>query len=119
MGDNKTKSYTIDAVNRYNSKFDRIMASFPPGTKERIKELTGMSANKYITSVVLADLEKLEKSAGAVLDQEQKQAAAPQDIPPAPKQPVKPRESYAAIRDRILKEHVNKDQAGPASGDQE
>ena len=61
MGENKTKPYTIDAVNRYNAKFDRIMASFPTGTKERIARVTGQSANKYITAVVLADLDRLER----------------------------------------------------------
>lgn len=63
MEEKKTKQYTLNAINKYNSKFDRIMASFPTGTKDRITKLTGQSANKYITSVVLADLDRIESGA--------------------------------------------------------
>ena len=58
---NKTPQYTKDAINRYNSKFDRIAVNLPKGTKERIKELTGMSCNAYISELVLKDLEQREK----------------------------------------------------------
>ena len=55
-----TPEYTKKAINKYNSKFDRIAVNLPIGTKERIKELTGKSCNSYISDLVLADLERLE-----------------------------------------------------------
>lgn len=57
----KTAQYTKDAINRYNSKFDRIAVNLPIGTKERIKELTGKSCNAYICELVLASLDQIEK----------------------------------------------------------
>ena len=57
-----TPEYTKKAINKYNSKFDRIAVNLPIGTKERIKELTGKSCNAYISDLVLADLERLENS---------------------------------------------------------
>lgn len=56
-----TPEYTKKAINKYNSKFDRIAVNLPIGTKERIKELTGKSCNAYISDLVLADLERLER----------------------------------------------------------
>lgn len=56
-----TPEYTKKAINKYNSKFDRIAVNLPIGTKERIKELTGKSCNAYISELVLADLERLER----------------------------------------------------------
>ena len=56
-----TTEYTKKAINKYNSKFDRIAVNLPIGTKERIKELTGKSCNAYISDLVLADLERLER----------------------------------------------------------
>ena len=58
---NKTPQYTKDAIKRYNAKFDRIAVNLPKGTKERIKELTGISCNAYISELVLNNLEQLEK----------------------------------------------------------
>ena len=55
-----TPQYTKDAINRYNSKFDRIAVNLPKGTKERIKELTGKSCNAYISELVLENLDRLE-----------------------------------------------------------
>ena len=55
-----TPEYTKKAINKYNSKFDRIAVNLPIGTKERIKELTGKSCNAYISDLVLAELERLE-----------------------------------------------------------
>lgn len=60
---NKTPQYTKDAINRYNAKFDRIAVNLPKGTKERVKELTGMSCNAYISELVLKDLEQRERQA--------------------------------------------------------
>ena len=58
---NITPEYTKKAIQRYNSKFDRIAVNLPIGTKDRIKELTGLSCNKYISSLVLKDLERIER----------------------------------------------------------
>ena len=55
-----TPEYTKKAINKYNSKFDRIAVNIPIGTKGRIKELTGKSCNAYISELVLAELERLE-----------------------------------------------------------
>ena len=55
-----TPEYTKKAINKYNSKFDRIAVNLPIGTKERIKELTGKSCNAYISELVLNSLERLE-----------------------------------------------------------
>ena len=49
-----TPEYTKKAINKYNSKFDRIAVNLPIGTKERIKELTGKSCNAYISDLVLS-----------------------------------------------------------------
>ena len=56
-----TPEYTKKAINKYNSKFDRIAVNLPIGTKERIKEITGKSCNAYISELVLAELERLER----------------------------------------------------------
>ena len=57
-----TLEYTKKAINKYNSKFDRIAVNLPIGTKERIKEITGKSCNAYISELVLAELDRLERS---------------------------------------------------------
>ena len=57
-----TPEYTKKAINKYNSKFDRIAVNLPIGTKERIKEITGKSCNAYISELVLAELDRLERS---------------------------------------------------------
>ena len=57
-----TPEYTKKAINKYNSKFDRIAVNLPIGTKARIKELTGKSCNAYISELVLAELDRLERS---------------------------------------------------------
>lgn len=56
----KTPEYTKNAINKYNSKFDRIAVNLPIGTKERIKNLTGKSCNAYISELVISELERLE-----------------------------------------------------------
>ena len=56
-----TPEYTKKAIQRYNDKFDRIAVNLPKGTKEKIKELTGLSCNKYISELVLKNLELLEE----------------------------------------------------------
>lgn len=60
----KTADYTLNAVKKYNEKFDRKAVNLPKGTAERIKKLTGKSCNAYIVGLVMADLERLEEEAG-------------------------------------------------------
>ena len=55
-----TPEYTKKAINKYNSKFDRIAVNLPKGTKERIKALTGKSCNAYVSELVVKDLDSLE-----------------------------------------------------------
>ena len=57
---NKTPNYTKNAVNKYNSKFDRIAVNLPKGTKEEIKQLTGKSCNAFISSLVIGELEQIK-----------------------------------------------------------
>ena len=59
----KTAEYTLNAVKKYNEKFDRKAVNLPKGTAERIKQLTGKSCNAYIVDLVLADLDRLEGKA--------------------------------------------------------
>jgi hypothetical protein len=58
----KVPEYNLRAINKYNSKFDRIAVNLPKGSKERIKELTGKSCNAYLAELALADLDRLEKA---------------------------------------------------------
>ena len=70
MADVKSKSkkelqeYLTERYKKQNDKikesYDRISVTLPKGTKERIKAL-GLTVNGYINSLVLADLEKIEK----------------------------------------------------------
>ena len=59
----KTPDYTRRAVENYRNKFDLIQVRLPKGTKERIIN-AGEVANDYITSLVLADLERREPYRG-------------------------------------------------------
>ena len=43
------------------NNYDRVSITLPKGTKERIKA-AGESLNGYITALVLADLERIEKN---------------------------------------------------------
>lgn len=65
-----TPEYTKRAIQNYNNKFDRIAVNLPKGSKERIKELTGKSCNAYISELVLADLERLERPTEPEEDEE-------------------------------------------------
>ena len=56
-----TPEYTKKAIQRYNDKFDRVAVNLPKGTKEKIKELTGLSCNKYISELVLENIRLLEE----------------------------------------------------------
>lgn len=57
---NKTPNYTKNAVNKYNSKFDRIAVNLPKGTKEEIRQLTEKSCNAFISSLVIGELERIK-----------------------------------------------------------
>ena len=57
----RTPEYTKYAINKYNAKFDRVAVNLPKGTKERIKELTGMSCNAFIKETVVKELDKIER----------------------------------------------------------
>lgn len=57
----KIPEYTRKAINKYNDKFDRIAVNLPKGTKDRIKELTGLSCNKFISELTIKELDRIEK----------------------------------------------------------
>jgi hypothetical protein len=56
---NKTPDYTRKAIDKYNSKYDRITVNFPKGTKEAIKDLTGDTAGGFAVKCVINELERL------------------------------------------------------------
>lgn len=47
MTKKKTPEYTLKAINKYHSKHDRIMVSLEKGSKEWIKNTTGLSCNAF------------------------------------------------------------------------
>lgn len=73
----KVPEYNRRAIDKYNSKFDRCMVNLPAGSKDKIKELTGDSVNKFLSRIATEELERLE----ALKDQEQPQRAKPQTTP--------------------------------------
>jgi hypothetical protein len=76
----KVPEYNLRAINKYNSKFDRIAVNLPKGSKERIKELTGKSCNAYLAELALADLDRLEK-AGEEEQAQQEERPDLSDVP--------------------------------------
>ena len=58
----KVPEYTRRAIEKYNKKFDHATLNLPKGTKDKIKSLTGMSCNAYISQLVIRDLEALENA---------------------------------------------------------
>lgn len=56
----KVPTYNLRAINKYNSKFDRIAVNLPEGSKEKIKRLTGKSCNKFMYDLAVEELERLE-----------------------------------------------------------
>ena len=58
---NVTPEYTKKAIRKYNDKFDRVAVNLPKGTKNKIKELTGLSCNRYINDLVLEDIKRMEE----------------------------------------------------------
>ena len=58
--ENKTGKAQINAVTRYNQKFDRCAVNLPKGTKDKIKALTGKSINVFINELVKKELDQIE-----------------------------------------------------------
>lgn len=56
----ETPEYTKKAIQKYNSKFDRVAVNLPKGSKERIKKLTGKSCSAFMAELALAELDRLE-----------------------------------------------------------
>lgn len=82
MDNKKVKPYTRNAIKKYQSKYDNITVSLPRGTKDTIKQLTGLSVNKYINNLVKADLERLTREDHNAYDPK-KNSRAPETINPA------------------------------------
>lgn len=59
LQDHLKKRYK-DQNNKIKENYDRVSATLPDGTKERIKNL-GLSINGYINELVLKDLEQRER----------------------------------------------------------
>ncbi len=64
----KTPVYTQRAIEKYQSKFERITISFPIGTREKISALTGDSVNVFVNRAVAREIERLEKEEKAFSD---------------------------------------------------
>lgn len=58
--DNKTPDYTRRAVDKYNSKFDRISANMPRGFRDRVAAVSDSSAAAFVVAAALEKLERLE-----------------------------------------------------------
>lgn len=59
----KTPVYDLEAVKRYNNRFDRLTVYAPKGTKERIQATTGESVSAYINRLINEDLTRREQVA--------------------------------------------------------
>lgn len=57
----KQKEQRRKAVADFMKTVDRVNCQLPLGTKERIKELTGMSCNAFIKETVVKELDKIER----------------------------------------------------------
>lgn len=57
----KQKEQRRKAVANFAKTVDRVNCLFPLGTKDRIKELTGMSCNAFIKETVVRELDKIER----------------------------------------------------------
>lgn len=56
----KTTAAQRKANENYIKKYDSIMVRCEQGTKEKIQQLTGKSANAYIKDLIENDLKRLE-----------------------------------------------------------
>ena len=62
----KTASYTRAAIDKYNEKFDRIIANLPKGTKERINAAApGKSYGAFVRDAAIKELERIENENAA------------------------------------------------------
>ena len=67
---NKTANYTRAAIDRYNAKFDRIIANLPKGSKERIKAINpDITPGAFVREAAIKELERLENE-NAAADQD-------------------------------------------------
>ncbi len=57
----KTPDYVKSAIENYRKRYDFLQIRFPKGTVERLREKYGNAVNSYISGLVLADMERLEK----------------------------------------------------------
>lgn len=57
----RQKEQRRKAVADFMKTVDRVNCQLPLGTKERIKELTGMSCNAFIKETVVHELDKIER----------------------------------------------------------
>lgn len=58
----KTADYTRRAIEKYNAKFDRIIANLPKGTKERIKAINpDITPGAFVRDAAIKELERIEK----------------------------------------------------------
>lgn len=69
----KTPEYVRKATAKYQANYDLIQVRFPKGTRERIQKAAKDSCNAYISSVVLADLERLENAGKESITKEQRE----------------------------------------------
>lgn len=57
----KTADYTRRAIEKYNAKFDRIIANLPKGTKERIKAINpDITPGAFVRDAAIKELERIE-----------------------------------------------------------
>lgn len=54
----KTKDYVLRAHQNYRNKHDNVSLMLPKGTKELIRDNTGLSVNAYIVELVRKDLKE-------------------------------------------------------------
>ena len=57
----KTSEAMRKAINKYDSKFERVNCRFPEGTKNRIKKAGYSSINQFIIQAVLEKLDNIDK----------------------------------------------------------
>lgn len=56
----KTSEAMRKAINKYDSKWERVNCRFPEGTKKRIEKAGYKSINQFIIQAVFEKLEKIE-----------------------------------------------------------
>lgn len=57
-----TPAYTRKAIANYQSKFDRIPVNLPRGSKQWIRENTGMSGNALLKNLFLEYKERIDQA---------------------------------------------------------